>query len=43
VGDARAASADKGRALVLAAAQALAQLLQELHALPAQTLAPAPG
>jgi creatinine amidohydrolase len=26
-----------------AAAQALAQLLQELHALPAQTLAPAPG
>ncbi len=24
-------------------AQALAQLLQELHALPAQTLAPAPG
>ncbi|MBK9238311.1 MAG: creatininase family protein [Rhodoferax sp.] len=40
VGDARAASADKGHALVLAAAQALAQLLQEL---PAQTLAPTPS
>jgi len=42
VGDARAASADKGHALVLAAAQALAQLLQEIHALPAHTLVQRP-
>ncbi len=42
VGDARAASADKGHALVLAAARALAQLLQEIHALPAHTLVQRP-
>lgn len=42
VGNALAASADKGHALVLAAARALAQLLQELHALPASTLVAAP-
>ena len=38
VGNATAATADKGRAVVQAAAQALAQLLQELHALPPDTL-----
>ena len=38
VGNAAAATADKGRAVVQAAAQALAQLLQELHALPPDTL-----
>ena len=37
-GNAVAATADKGRAVVQAAAQALAQLLQELHALPPDTL-----
>ena len=39
VGNARAASAQKGQAFVEAAGQALAQLLAELHALPLQTLA----
>ena len=43
VGNAAAATADKGRAVVEAAAQALAQLLQELHQLPLSTLAPAPS
>ena len=39
VGNAAAATAEKGRAVVQAAAQALAQLLGELHALPLGTLA----
>ena len=43
VGNAAAASADKGQAVVQAAGQALAQLLGELHALPLSTLAPKPG
>lgn len=43
VGDAAGASADKGRAVVQAAGQALARLLAELHALPAHTIAPAPA
>ena len=38
VGNAVAATADKGRAVVQAAAQALVQLLSELHALPPETL-----
>ena len=38
VGNAAAATADKGRAVVQAAAEALAQLLQELHALPPDTV-----
>ena len=42
VGNAAAASADKGQAVVQAAGQALAQLLAELHALPLSTLAPSP-
>ena len=43
VGNAAAASADKGRAVVQAAGQALALLLAELHALPLSALAPKPG
>lgn len=43
VGNAAAASADKGQAVVQAAAQALAQLLAELHALPLSTLAAKPA
>ncbi|MBS0506363.1 MAG: creatininase family protein [Proteobacteria bacterium] len=43
VGNAAAASADKGQAVVLAAGQALAQLLAELHALPLSTLASSPN
>lgn len=43
VGNAAAASADKGQAVVQAAGAALAQLLAELHALPLSTLAPRPG
>ncbi|MDD2610246.1 MAG: creatininase family protein [Giesbergeria sp.] len=43
VGNAAAATADKGRAVVQAAAQALVQLLQELHQLPLTTLVSAPG
>ena len=39
VGNAAAATADKGRAVVQAAGQQLAQLLCELHALPLSTLA----
>ena len=39
VGDAAAASADKGRALVQAAGQALADLLAEIHALPSTVTA----
>ena len=42
VGDAAAATADKGRAVVDAAAQQLVALLQELHALPLSTLASGP-
>lgn len=42
VGNAAAATAERGRAVVQAAAQALAQLLGELHALPLSTLAPRP-
>ena len=38
VGNAAAATADRGRAVVQAAAEALAQLLQELHALPPDTV-----
>jgi len=38
VGNAAAATADKGRAVVQAAAQGLVQLLQELYALPLDTL-----
>jgi len=37
VGNAAAATADKGRAVVQAAGEALAQLLSELHALPSST------
>ncbi len=43
VGNAAADSADKGRAVVQAAGQALALLLAELHALPLSALAPKPG
>ena len=43
VGNAAAATAERGSAVVQAAAQALAQLLAELHALPLSTLAPRPG
>ncbi len=43
VGDASAATAEKGQALVQAAGAALAQLLQELDALPLSTLVSAPG
>ena len=42
VGDAAAATADKGRAVVDAAAQQLVALLQELQALPLSTLAGGP-
>lgn len=42
VGNAAVATADKGRAMVQAAAQALAQLLSELRALPLSTLTPPP-
>ena len=42
VGNAAAASADKGRSVVDAAAQALVQLLQELHQLPLSTVVAAP-
>lgn len=42
VGNASAATADKGRAVVQAAAQALVQLLDELHRLPLSTLASTP-
>ena len=38
VGNAAAATADKGRAVVQAAGKALAQLLSELHALPSSTV-----
>ena len=38
VGNAAAATAEKGRAVVQAAAEALVQLLQELHALPPDTV-----
>ena len=38
VGNAAAATADRGRAVVQAAAEALVQLLQELHALPLDTV-----
>ena len=38
VGNAAAATADRGRAVVQAAAEALVQLLQELHALPPDTV-----
>lgn len=40
-GNAAAADARRGQALVTAAAQALAQLLQEIHQLPPQTVGPA--
>lgn len=43
VGNAAAATADKGAAVVQAAAQALVQLLHELHRLPLSTLASAPS
>ncbi|ADV01613.1 creatininase family protein [Alicycliphilus denitrificans] len=42
VGDAAGAMADKGRAVVQAAAQALAQLIAEIHALPLDTVGGAP-
>ncbi len=42
VGNAAAATADKGRAVLQAAGQALAQLLVEIDALPADTLVPGP-
>ncbi len=42
VGDAAGATADKGRAVVQAAAQALAQLIAEIHALPLDTVGGAP-
>lgn len=42
VGDAASATADKGRAVVQAAAQALAQLIAEIHALPLDTVGGAP-
>jgi len=38
VGNASSASAEKGAALVQAAGRALAQLLDEMHSLPADTL-----
>ena len=40
VGNASAATADKGRAVIAAAGQALAQLLMEVDALPLSTLVP---
>jgi creatinine amidohydrolase len=43
VGNAAAATADKGRAVVDAAAQQLVRLLQELHDLPLATLVDGPG
>ncbi|MBX9936949.1 MAG: creatininase family protein, partial [Burkholderiaceae bacterium] len=43
VGNAAAATADKGAAVVQAAAQALVQLLHELHRLPLSTLVSAPS
>ncbi|TQM99429.1 creatinine amidohydrolase [Acidovorax temperans] len=43
VGNAAAATADKGRAVVDAAAQQLVRLLQELHDLPLTTLVEGPG
>ncbi|SER12669.1 creatininase family protein [Giesbergeria anulus] len=43
VGNAAAATADKGGAVVQAAAQALVQLLHELHRLPLSTLVSAPS
>ena len=43
VGNAAAATADKGRAVVEAAAQQLARLLQELHDLPLATLVEGPA
>ena len=43
VGNAAAASADKGRSVVDAAAQALVQLLQELHQLPLSTVVARPA
>jgi creatinine amidohydrolase len=39
VGNAAAATADKGRAVVQAAGEALVRLLNELHALPPGTVA----
>ncbi|HRO82465.1 MAG TPA: creatininase family protein, partial [Alicycliphilus denitrificans] len=42
VGDAAGATADKGRAVVQAAARALAQLIAEIHALPLDTVGGAP-
>lgn len=42
VGNAAAATAERGRAVVQAAGSALARLLGELHALPLSTLAPRP-
>ena len=42
VGDAAGATADKGRPAVQAAAQALAQLIAEIHALPLDTVGGAP-
>lgn len=43
VGNAAAATAERGRAVVQAAAEALAQLLAELHALPLTTLVSKPS
>jgi creatinine amidohydrolase len=43
VGNAAAATADKGRAVVDAAAQQLVRLLQELHDLPLATLVDGAG
>lgn len=42
VGDAAGATADKGRAVVQAAARALVQLIAEIHALPLDTVGGAP-
>ncbi|BCN40797.1 creatininase [Alicycliphilus denitrificans] len=42
VGDAAGATADKGRAVVQAAARALAQLIAEIHALPLDSVGGAP-
>lgn len=42
VGDAAAATPERGQAMVDASARGLAQLLQEIHALPASTLVDAP-
>lgn len=42
VGNAAAATADKGRAMMQAAVEALAQLIAEVHALPLSTLTPLP-